>query len=299
MPAKIPQDVRERQLRELADADGYSFVGWVDEYVSGKSYVIFECQHHGVWEMRINNFTYGSRCPSCGGSKPRTQSQVEALVTEALRHTGCKFVRWSEGYTNQYSNAVLSCPAHGEYTQMASGLLQGKQCYRCSRSQLNTSDMSDKLAEMAAIDGYTFIGFVDEYNGVHGKAEFQCIAHGKWLCSINSFVSAGSRCASCADYGYNPSKPATLYALLSECEKRVKVGITNAPAHRYMQLKSKTPFKFTVHRQLHCEDGSLPPVLERSFHDYFPGVGLRGFDGATEWRVWHDDVNTWFDLLGG
>jgi hypothetical protein len=78
----------------------------------------------------------------------------------------------------------------------------------------------------------------------------------------------------------------------------VKIGITNKPSQRHAQLVNSTPFGFSTYRQLYCEDGSQPPILERMFHDQFPSTGLRGFDGATEWRKMHPDIITWLDLLG-
>jgi hypothetical protein len=79
----------------------------------------------------------------------------------------------------------------------------------------------------------------------------------------------------------------------------IKIGISNVPDKRHAKLRRCTPFEFAVYRELSCDDGTIPPMLEQMFHDEFPSAGLRGFDGATEWRLWHDDVNTWFDLLSG
>jgi hypothetical protein len=69
MAAKIPQGVRERQLRELAEADGYTFVGWIGEYQNSFSKVMFKCSSHGKWPVSIHGFvTKKSRCPACGGT---------------------------------------------------------------------------------------------------------------------------------------------------------------------------------------------------------------------------------------
>jgi hypothetical protein len=126
----------------------------------------------------------------------------------------------------------------------------------------------------------------------------KCPEHGEWSTTVTMFIHGGNRCASCAACGYQSSLAGTLYALLSECKSLVKIGITNKPSQRHNQLTNATPFNFSAYRQLHCEDGAVPPMLERMFHDEFPSANLRGFDGATEWRQMSPDVTTWLDLLG-
>jgi hypothetical protein len=170
---------------------------------------------------------------------------------------------------------------------------------RDDRQSISPDARERQIKELAEADGYVFVGWVDDYMGVWSKIIINCLTHGDWYPSVSSFVHASSRCPSCAVTGYRPSKPGTLYALLSDCESMVKIGISNIPKQRHVDLKRETPFKFSVHREIHCDDGTIPPMLEQMFHDEFPSAGLRGFDGATEWRLWHDDVNTWFDLLSG
>jgi len=77
----------------------------------------------------------------------------------------------------------------------------------------------------------------------------------------------------------------------------VKIGISNRHVKRRQKLARVTPFKFSVHREIHCEDGAVPRMLERLFHNQFPSVGLTGFDGATEWRQMSPDITTWLELL--
>lgn len=239
MPRKIPQDVREKQIRELATADGYTFVGWADGYKGNRSNVTINCTEHGEWRTNLYNFMgNGSRCPKCA----------------RIRVNGINRIPREE----------------------------------CER----------QLRELAEADGYTFVGWVDEYVGNRSASIFNCVKHGEWSTRTNDFKVSESRCPSCAVSGYDPSTPGTLYALISNCGTMIKIGISSDPDKRYRILRSVTPFQFTGYRRIRCEDGAQPRMLERMFHDEFPSVGLRGFDGATEWRRMSPDVTTWFDLLG-
>lgn len=372
MPAKISQDVRERQLRELAEADGYTFVGWVDKFINNQSKAIISCPAHGEWAVSVNqfvsartrckkcvrrpgymtlsecemlikneanikdydfggwvgeystvaskikvncqkhgewrpsvhNFLNGKGCYACGRERlsdkfTRSWDDTLSIILQRAAMNGVEYVKIDGDYDDQYSRVIMRCPYHGEYSQQIAGVTQGKQCRKCSLNQLTKLQQSNRLHHLAASDNIEFIGYHGDYVGVQSKAIFRCFDHGEWACSINSFVSAGSRCPDCAGGGYDARIPGTCYALLSDCRSMVKIGISNNAARRHTQLANSTPFNFIILRELHCEDGSAARMLERIFHDTFPSAGLSGFDGATEWRVWHDDVNTWFDILGG
>lgn len=307
----IPQDVRERQIKTLAEADGYSFVGWVGEYRNVHSRIRILCPTHGTWDVMIHSFVnLSSRCKGCQAVNRSLNARTPRLVREKqikeiAANDGYKFVGWTNGYQNQNSKAVITCAIHGDWSVSVTNFINSeRRCPGCGIEsnadirRIPQRDRENEMVNIAAADGYNFVGWLTEYSGVGSRAVIACPYHGQWDVTVVTFVFAGSRCPSCAVTGYQPSKCGTLYALLSECKTMVKIGISNVPRDRYATLKRKTPFKFTVHRQLHCEDGSQPPILEREFHNAFPSAGLTGFDGATEWRVWYPEVNTWFDLMG-
>lgn len=369
MAVKIPQDVRERQLRELAEADGYTFVGWVDAVYTGtKSKAIIRCILHGEWSVRLCAFiSQGQRCPGCCGV--RSEGDNKKLLTDKIAEAGYGFIGWEDDYRGTKTRARLSCPAHGYWVSGFGNVMRGNGCPHCARvnhsyyKQIPDDELIHRINEagrMAAFP-FSFVRFVGEGKGhnrqiecfcvVHGlfphrstnilrspgcvkcsgiynaseyevferlvgldigiikfegrwkgtnktKAICECRRHGLWYAKITN-IEQGSRCPSCAENGYRPANHGTLYSLLSDCGSMVKIGISNKPDRRHAELNRATPFKFTVYRTIHCEDGSIPPILEKQFHDAFPSAGLSGFDGATEWRLWHDDVNTWFDLLSG
>lgn len=308
----IPQYIRERQLKKLANADGYTFIGWVDVYRNVHSRIRILCPSHGTWDVTVHSFaSLSSRCKGCQAVNRSLNARTpqitrEKQITELAASDGYMFVGWVNGYKNQNSKAVITCATHGDWSVSVTNFINSeRRCPRCgieSNADLRRIPQHDRekqLTNAASSDGYSFVGWLTNYSGVDSRAIMVCPFHGEWSVSAVNFLFAGSRCPSCAVTGYQPSKYGTLYALLSDCGTMVKIGISNVLRDRCATLKRKTPFGFTVYRQLTCEDGSLPPILEREFHNAFPTAGLRGFDGATEWRLWHDDVNTWFDLLGG
>lgn len=236
MPAKIPQDIRERQLQELAEADGYSFIGWSEGFANNTSVAVFKCFVHGEWCATINSFV--------------------SMMT---------------------------------------------RCRECSHDARLLSER-ERLVQISAISepyGYSFKSWIGKYRGARGKMVMSCPTHGQWSVTVGRYVTKGTKCPSCSTFGYDITSPGVLYALRSTDGTKVKIGITSDTTVRYSALRRETPFRFGVIREICSADGSIPPMLERLFHNQFPSAGLSGFDGATEWRLWHDDVNIWFDLLGG
>lgn len=306
----IPQDVRERQIKELADIDGYEFVGWVNGYANYYSSCVMNCPSHGEWSVTVGNFIRGSRCAECGIISSANQRRVsrnvcELRLIELANPDECSFIGWVGKYNGMNSKVTMSCSYHGEWIVSATKFVnQGSRCPTCGVGKsADTRRVPQDVRERQIVDAigtreYTFEGWIGDTRNAVDRIMLKCAQHGQWDVTVVNFLSRRSGCPSCAEYGYQPYKPGTLYALLSKCEHMVKIGISNVPHQRHAQLANSTPFAFSTHRQLHCDDGTVPPMLERMFHDQFPSAELRGFDGATEWCRMSQDVTTWFDLLG-
>jgi hypothetical protein len=309
MPRKISKSDREVQLSALALADGYKFVGWVGEYTNASSRAIINCKYHGEWSVTSCSFVRGSRCPKCGdvrGSQKQRYCPVELgqQLQELAAIDGLTFAGWVDGYKNVTSKALINCPEHGDWSVRVNHFFNnGTRCPGCAvgvradKLRASGDDCKLQLAALATADGLKFIGIAAGYHTAYSTATFECPAHGRWDTTISSFLNSGTRCPTCSPGGYSPALPGTLYALLSDCESMIKIGISNRSSRRFIELERKTPFKFSVHREIHCDDGAVPRMLERLFHHQFPSAGLKGFDGATEWRQMSPDITTWLELL--
>lgn len=229
-------------------------------------------------------------------SKSDREVQLSALALA----DGYEFAGWVGEYIGNRTYVKFRCEVHGDWSvKLSSFATAGNRCVGCyaARKRVPRDECETKLHALALADGLTFVGWVTEYKDVQSRAIMHCAAHGNWSVSVNNFANGGSRCPACASYGYSSGVPGTLYALLSECGSMVKIGISKNMARRHRELSRYTPFKFTILRELPNTDGSIPPTLEKLFHDQFPSAGLTGFDGATEWRQMSPDVTTWLDLL--
>ena len=75
--------------------------------------------------------------------------------------------------------------------------------------------------------------------GSDRRLRWRCAAgHSPWWSTIENRVK-GSGCPSCADYGYNPNRPAWLYFLRHPRWELLQIGITNVPDIRLGQHKRR------------------------------------------------------------
>ena len=61
--------------------------------------------------------------------------------------------------------------------------------------------------------------------GSHSKMKWICFEGYRWTSVVKERTFGGNGCPSCAEYGFNPNKPAVFYLLKREGEQQL--GITN------------------------------------------------------------------------
>lgn len=209
------------------------------------------------------------------------------------------FVRWDGEYSGSYSKVICRCDAGHEWSASVHNLLAGSGCPRCAvirtsgRQRVSTAE---RIAQINTIPNVDFVRWCDgDYRNAHSKAVCRCGAGHEWVTSVTSLIIQGTGCPRCAEYGYNPSKVSTLYALRSECGTMVKVGISNDYERRQRELTVRTPFSWSCVGMIHS-DGALIASLEKAFHGMTePVTFTETFDGYTEWRKWVPEITDWFN----
>ena len=280
-------------------AGRYEFVRWVEPFRNQLSKVVCRCVHDGFeWSVTINNLIWNNRgCPQCSGKRRWTASDRIKQINDL---PNVEFVRWADTYRNVKSKAIVRCTVDGfEWSATINSLLNTSQgCPQCGGVRRWSAD--ERIAQINSLDGITFVRWCGDYRGAHTKCVCQCVkCHSEWTPTVDNLINGGKGCPSCADYGYDPNKPATLYALRSECGRMVKIGISNNHKQRHSILKRKTPFSF-ICVELYHGDGSLIATLEKVLHDLMTPVKFDSkFDGSTEWREWDDRLPIWFEMYRG
>ena len=305
MAARIPQHVREEQIRSLCEGTIYSFVRWEGEYRGVRSKFIYTCEEHGERIGKVEHFLNGTRCLKCGVAKRVfTKEERELQFKEEFENSTYRFVKWSNFNGGNTSRAVFGCEKHGEWETRVSCFVAGHRCPECgveSAKKLQRFDSEMRTKEITLLceeNGYTFKGWCDGYQNARSLFRCECQVHGEWNVGFSAFKH-GTRCPACAKTGFDPVKPAWLYCLVSKENSLIKVGITNNLETRVSQLRHYTPFDFEVVETIRKEDGYVIQKLEKLFHREFLSANLKGFQGCTEWLKWNHEIPLWFRLLNG
>ena len=302
MPAKIPAHIREQQINDLPNI---SFVRWEGEYRNNRSKAICRCDLDGhEWAASAGSLIKGHGCPKCGIAarvrKRRTTEEEQIAKINALPEIS--FVRWSDGFKNNKSKAVCRCAIDGfEWAASISNLTtRGSGCPECAKLSIARALRTPEYVWLLKINDIPNIEFVEWFGDgrvCDSKAKFRCKIDGhEWVTTMRSVADGRSGCPQCAPFGYDKTKPGTLYILRSECGTMVKIGISNNHEQRHAQLRRRTPFDWHCIELLHSNDGSLIAELEKELHSWTEQAEFREhFDGYTEWRKWDDRLPMWIE----
>lgn len=137
--------------------------------------------------------------------------------------------------------------------------------------------------------GYTMMSFPSGYNNQNSKFEYMCPKHGVQLATYDNFVNGGTRCPLCAETGYRPDRPGSIYVVewTNVNGSFIKFGITNrsVPDRLSDQIRV-TKYKPNLIWWAYFEDGNIPKQLEKSIKQSGIELGVvikKDFpDGYTE-----------------
>lgn len=284
----------DERIEQIDNLPNVSFVCWDGDYRNARSKAVCRCDVDGFeWSASVGDLLNGGRgCPQCGGQRRWTADERTEQINNLPNIT---FVRWDGEFTGAFSKAVCRCDVDGfEWSARADHLInRGTRCPQCAGNRRWTAD--ERIEQIDNLTGITFVRWDGEYNGAFSKTICRCDVDGfEWSASVSHLLNGGSGCPQCAEYGYNPSKPGTLYALRSECGTMVKIGISNDYKQRHRRLARATPFEWSCIELLHG-DGALIVSLEKAFHGMTEPVTFsEPFDGYTEWRKWTPELTNWF-----
>lgn len=284
----------EETSAEINELENITFVRWADEYRNNRSKAICRCGIDGYeWAARVGNLLTGKGCPQCAGTRSWT---AEERIAQINALPNISFVRWDGGYTGSKSKAVSRCDIDGfEWSTTVSNLLKPARtgCPQCAGKRRWTAE--DRIAQINALPNISFVRWLNGYRTCTSKAICKCTVDGfEWSVAVGSLISKGRGCPKCAESGYDPAKPGTLYFLRSECGSMVKIGISNDYRRRHKELSRYTPFNWSCIELIHSDDGGLIADFEKEFHRFTAPVNFgEPFPGYTEWRKWDDRLPMW------
>lgn len=234
-----------------------------------------------------------SKCPNIN------KKQMVIAARRYAEKAGYKLFGIPSLTTQPKSKCFLWCDIHGMWnTTSITELRVGKGCPSCARKIQQDAAAKSKIMDegialsmvrsVAASRGHNLLRIDDYVAASKTKAHFSCCDHGEWSIPLTAYIR-GRGCKKCAKSGFKDNLSGFVYALKSECGAYLKVGITNNLEARMHSLALKTPFNFKNVMSI-CGSGFKARALESECHKRFMSAGFRGFDGATEWLRYDDEI---------
>ncbi len=244
--------------------------------------VTITCPEHGDFLQTSRDHSQGKGCIKCA-TTARVLSKTlttEKFIKRARLVHGSKYNYGRTDYIRNLDKITITCPDHGDFSQLPGNHLAGKGCVKCSGTHSHTTDEFIEKARGVHDDKYNYDRTV--YVSNKEKATITCPEHGDFQQTPSKHLQ-GQGCSKCSITGFNPARPAYLYVLLDpETYSRVKIGISNQPDTRLRDLKRDTPF--AIERiDLFETPSEITLQIEKFCHSQLESCGPQGFNGATEW----------------
>ena len=193
-------------------------------------------------------------------------------------------------YKHNQKKAIIVCRVHGKFLIRPSDFLRGRGCAKCAYERLSTIKTSTTEGFLREVKvrglnnpNYCFSKF--KYKHSHKKEIIVCLAHGDFLISPNNFLK-GHGCAKCAKSVHDRSKATSVYILTDDEDQKSKIGVSCNLESRILELKRKTPFKFSLFETFEFDNFDEAFAFEQCVHKILKENLCEfeeTFQGHTEW----------------
>jgi hypothetical protein len=162
---------------QLIYGDTYNYA--FTNYVRSNTNIIVFCYKHGTFEVTPNNHLNHNGCPKCSGRHKTT----EDFINEAKLVHGDKYDYTKTRYHKSSDILTITCPIHGNFTQLASSHLQGYGCKDCGIARTieqTKNDLKELIIKANTIhdNKYNYSKFI--YKSMKVDGIIICPIHGEF-----------------------------------------------------------------------------------------------------------------------
>lgn len=198
-------------------------------YVNSHTKVAVTCTKHGDFYLKPNNHLSGKQgCPKCAILKTTSKKVMDIKEFKARISVIYKGTMDTSNvtYVNNRTPVTVTHNCGHTYSTTPNTLLKGSTCPKCAIDNLQKTNLDKQNKTKQAISklqDYEVLG-----NYVSAKVPIEV----KHVCGTTFSVTPDNLlrkhpCPGCANFGFNPFKPAILYYLSINNGKVYKIGITN------------------------------------------------------------------------
>jgi len=239
----------------------YTYHNFIYETSKVKSYIT--CPIHGDFLMSMDKHIFRKQgCPKCGKLKTIAAHKytTKDFIKKANKVHNNKYTYNNCKYTKSNSSVIITCPIHGDFTQIATTHIQGHGCKKCANIKTKESILKtteDFLTKAKQIHGDTYKYDLVNYAGATTKVTITCRKHGNFEQTPNNHLSNKQGCPYCAVKGFNPLKPSIVYFVKIISIKTnievFKIGVTNNNVKK--RFRNDKNIKVIYIDSIYCEKG--------------------------------------------
>jgi hypothetical protein len=125
------QEFIDKAVKKFGNKFDYSSV----EYINSNSHVTIKCPKHGDYQQTPDRHLQSRcGCPSCGVEEisNKKQSNLKDFIKKANKIHNNFYTYENTVYTSAKEKLTITCPIHGDFSQLASGHLSGYGCKLCA-----------------------------------------------------------------------------------------------------------------------------------------------------------------------
>lgn len=248
MPEKLTKEIVNERLKDR----GIQLIG---EYLRVHTKAEFECKYGHKWSATPSSVIHNSGCPECSDSRLSKDIVNQRLLNDD------RDIRQIGEYITTKTKTDFQCNYGHIWKAAPYTIMRGNNCPKCTadRIRLSKEIVNARISHRGIIQ-------IGEYTRNKIRTEFQCKCGHIWKTTPNRIMS-GDGCPVCADYGFNPGKPAWIYILTFDTF--IKYGITNNLNSRF--YKHTKSGQYTVALTKLYEDGSIALNWEKNIKIIFGG----------------------------
>ncbi|MGP9557229.1 hypothetical protein [Psychrobacter sp. AOP7-A1-24] len=305
----VDKVIQKNHARHLDENGGLKYDYSKMEYKNNHSYVTVICDEHGEFEIIPSNHLKGGACPSCASTG---RSNTGDFVDKANKVHNNYYSYSKTCYKNSRSKVIITCPKHGDFSQISRSHLRGSGCSDCAGNSTLTTDQFIDKSKKAHGDYYNYDK--TEYISNINKVTITCQHHGDFKQLPDSHIR-GKGCRLCGriNVGWTKTKfkracdknskgLATLYVIkcFNNKESFYKVGITSKCIKTRFSGTKTMPYDYEVIHDIKAKPNLAwnieSKILKEKYNDrYEPRLG---FGGDKECFSSIDDIDLYLkDLL--
>lgn len=214
------------------DKFDYSLVDYSNRHTKVK----IVCPEHGIFEQRPQAHLRGHSCAACAGM---LRGNTDSFVEKVRIVHGDEYDYSRTNYVGANQLVEIICRSHGVFMQTPAAHLNGARCFECYGIPRDTTESFIKKA--LDIHGLKYEYSKIKYKNSQTKIAIICPEHGDFKQKPNSHLN-GRGCPSCAEYGFDPSRPAIVYYLrvVNPTGGYVyKIGVTNTTVRKRFRAQDQ------------------------------------------------------------